>query len=214
MSGFDYVVFLVVGLAAITGFFRGFVEEVLALAAWCLALLAVHYGHAALTGALMAEVGSETGAGVLAFGILLAVPYFGTKLIARAMGNASRASMLGPIDRVLGFGFGAIKGFVIMVLAFSLLVFAYDVVWGAKGRPTWIRDARTYPFLNAASDELMSLVGKRRSDAVKSARTHAEDSALDAATGSDDTSAEADSHPTHTPTHRAHRHHVAADDGE
>ena len=102
MTGFDYIVFVVVGFAAVGGFFRGFVEEVLSLAAWCIALLAVHYGHAALTRFLTIEMGSETGAGVIAFFILLAVPYFGTKLAARQMGNASRGSVLGPIDRVLG----------------------------------------------------------------------------------------------------------------
>lgn len=203
MTGFDYIVFLIVGLCAISGFFRGFVEEVLSLAAWCVALLAVHYGHAALTGILMTWVHSETGAGVLAFGLLLAVPYFGTKLLARQLGNASRASTLGPIDRVLGFGFGAIKGFVIMVLAFSLLVFAYDVVWGPKGRPDWIKDGRTYPFLNAASDELMSLVAQRRSDAVNSARSHAEDAAIDAV--ANDTPSPTATRPTST--HGAHRHH-------
>lgn len=211
MTGFDYIVFFVVAFAAIAGFFRGFVEEVLSLAAWCLALLAVHYGHAALTGLLTGEIGSETGAGVIAFFILLAVPYFGTKLIARHMGNASRGSTLGPIDRVLGFGFGALKGFVIMVLAFSLVVFSYDVVWGAKGRPTWIKDGRTYPFLNAASDELMTMVANRRSEAVKSARTHAADAAVDAVTGDDSTS---DSQPVHTAPHRAHHHHPAGSDQE
>jgi membrane protein required for colicin V production len=209
MSGFDYIVFLVVGLAAIGGFFRGFVEEVLSLAAWCLALLAVHYGHTSLTGALIGTIGNETGAGVIAFGILLAVPYFGTKLVARQMGNASRSSMLGPIDRVLGFGFGAIKGFVIMVLAFSLLVFAYDVVWGPKGRPAWIKDGRTYPFLNAASDELMAMVGKRHSDAVKAARDPAEDAADEGMTGGDP-----DSRPTHAPAHRVHHHRPAGSDDE
>jgi len=193
MTGFDYIVFLIVGFCAISGFFRGFIEEVLALAAWCVALLAVHYGHALLTAVLEDYVHSETGAGVLAFGILLAVPYFGTKLLARQLGNASRSSSLGPIDRVLGFGFGAIKGFVIMVLAFSLLVFAYDVVWGPKGRPAWIKDGRTYPFLNAASDELMSLVGKRRSEAVKTTRGRAEDTAFDALTGSGGNGSDSDS---------------------
>jgi len=197
MSGFDYLVFLVVGLAAIMGFFRGFVEEVLALAAWCLALLAVHYGHELLADMLTPYVHNDTGAAVLAFAILLAVPYFGTKLLARAVGSASRSSMLGPIDRVLGFGFGALKGFVVMVLAFSLLVMCYDVVWGAKGRPLWIREARTYPFLNAASEELLSMVAARHSDAVS-------DSASD-------TSSEIE--PTHAPT-RHHHHHPATDDAE
>jgi membrane protein required for colicin V production len=196
MTGFDTIVFLIVGLAAIAGFFRGFVEEVLTLAAWCVALLAVHYGHAVLTILLMAYVPTETGAGVLAFVLLLVVPYFATTLLARQLGSASRSSALGPIDRVLGFGFGAIKGFVIIVLAFSLLVFAYDVVWGAKGRPAWIKDGRTYPFLNAASDELLSLVAQRRSDAIKSARDEATDAAVDAAVG--------DASPA--PVHHAHRH--------
>lgn len=196
MTGFDTIVFLIVGLAAIAGFFRGFVEEVLTLAAWCVALLAVHYGHAMLTILLMAYVPTETGAGVLAFVLLLVVPYFATTLLARQLGSASRSSALGPIDRVLGFGFGAIKGFVIIVLAFSLLVFAYDVVWGPKGRPAWIKDGRTYPFLNAASDELLSLVAQRRSDAIKSARDEATDAAIDAAAG--------DASPV--PVHHAHRH--------
>jgi membrane protein required for colicin V production len=201
MSGFDYVVFLVVGLAAIAGFFRGFVEEVLALAAWCVALLAVHYGHEPLTAILAERMSTETGAGVLAFAILLAVPYFGMKLLARHLGNASRGSMLGPIDRVLGFGFGAIKGFVIMVLAFSLLVLAYDVTWGAKGRPAWIRHARTYPFLNAASSELLSMVASRRSEAAAAESNNA----------SGDGTIEPEAPATHHATHRAHHHHPAAE---
>lgn len=183
MTGFDYIVFVVVALAAIAGFFRGFVEEVLALAAWCLALLAVHYFHALLTGVLTDYISSETGAGIIAFALLLAVPYFGTKWLAASLGRASRGSGLGPVDRVLGFGFGAIKGFVVMVLAFSLLVFAYDVVWGPKGRPAWIKDGRTYPFLNAASDELMSMISERRSAAIKAARDGATDAAVDAVAG-------------------------------
>ena len=41
MTGFDIVVLLVVGAAAAIGFSRGFVQEVLALAAWVIALGAI-----------------------------------------------------------------------------------------------------------------------------------------------------------------------------
>ncbi|MEO0033279.1 MAG: hypothetical protein RIS94_3037 [Pseudomonadota bacterium] len=169
MTGFDYVVFLVVAVCAVGGFFRGFVEEVLALAAWCIALLAVHYLHEPLTLWLEPHLSTETGAGILAFVLLMMGPYLVTRYIARQFGEASRNSVLGPIDRVLGFGFGAVKGFVVMVLAFSLVVFAYDVVWGVKGRPTWITLGRTYPFLNAASEELLTMIGDRREEAAKAA---------------------------------------------
>lgn len=170
MTGFDYVVLLIVAMGAIGGFFRGFVEEVLSLAAWCLALLAVHYFHAPFTALLVAYVDSETGAGVLAFFLLMALPYIATRFIARRMGSASRGSALGPIDRILGFGFGAVKSFVIVVLGFSIVVFGYDVVWGEDGRPQWISQSRTYPFLNASSEELLTLISERRKAAADSAR--------------------------------------------
>ncbi len=170
MTGFDYVVFLIVAVCAIGGFFRGFVEEVLALAAWCLSLFAVHYLHEPLTLWLEPHLTTETGAGVLAFVLLMLLPYLATRFVARSIGSASRSSVLGPIDRLLGFGFGAVKGFVLMVLAFSLMVFGYDVVWGVKGRPLWITEARTYPFLNAASDELMTMIADRRSEAAAAAK--------------------------------------------
>jgi membrane protein required for colicin V production len=168
MTGFDYVVFLIVAVGAIGGFFRGFVEEVLALAAWCIALFAIHYGHEPLTAALAPHLSNETGAGVLAFALLMIVPYAVGRFVARTLGDASRNSVLGPIDRMLGFGFGAVKGFVMIVLAFSLMVFGYDMAWGQNGRPTWISQARTYPFLNAASEELMTLIADRRAEALAS----------------------------------------------
>jgi membrane protein required for colicin V production len=175
MTGFDYVVFLIVAVCAVRGFFRGFVEEILALAAWCVAMFAVRYGHEPLTLTLAPYLKNETGAGVLAFVVLMLLPYFFTKFVASSIGNASRNSILGPIDRLLGFGFGAIKGFVIMVLGFSLLVFGYDVVWGVNGRPIWISAARTYPFLNASSEELMTMIADRREEAAKAADYPKED---------------------------------------
>lgn len=170
MTGFDYVVLLLVGLGAVGGFFRGFVEEVLSLAAWCLALLAVHYFHEPLTYHLASHLPTETGAGVLAFFLLLLAPYLLTRFIARRMGSASRGSAIGPIDRILGFGFGAVKGFIIVVLGYSIVVFGYDLVWGANGRPQWIVESRTYPFLNAASEELLTLISERREQAADQAR--------------------------------------------
>ena len=170
MTGFDIAVLLLVGLGAVTGFMRGFVQEVLALAAWIFALFAIHYMHTPLSAALVPFVGTGAGAApVLAFALLLLVPYAFVKLIANRLGSASRNSVLGPIDRVLGFGFGALKGMVIAVLAFSVLVLGFDVVWGVGGRPQWITQARSYPFVNAASEELVKMLAERRRAAAASA---------------------------------------------
>ncbi len=161
MTGFDIIVLLVVGIAAVGGFLRGFVQEVLSLAAWILAAFAIHYLHTALTAFLYHYVDTPSGAAVLAFALLLLIPYAAMKLIASRAGNASRNSVLGPIDRVLGFGFGTVKGVIIAVMAFSVVVLGYDTVWGPAGRPTWITTARTYDFIDASADKLVQLIEMR-----------------------------------------------------
>ncbi|HTN15726.1 MAG TPA: CvpA family protein [Sphingomonadaceae bacterium] len=162
MTGFDIIVLIIIGVAAVGGFLRGFVQEVLSLASWILALLAIHYLHTNLTTWLFDYVDTVSGAAVLAFAFLLLIPYAAMKLIAGRMGEASRNSILGPVDRVLGFGFGAVKGGIIVVMAFSVLVLGYDTMWGITGRPAWITQARTYPAVNAGADALVQMIDSRR----------------------------------------------------
>ncbi len=169
MTGFDIAVLLLVGVGAITGFLRGFVQEMLALLAWIFALFAIRFLHTPLSTALIPMVGTESGGAVLSFALLLLVPYAGIKLVANWLGAKSRNSLLGPIDRVLGFGFGAVKGLIIVVLAFSVLVLGYDTVWGVGGRPEWITQARSYRFINASSEALVTMIAARRNAAAQAA---------------------------------------------
>ena len=162
MTGFDIIVLIIVAVAAIGGFMRGLVQEVLSLAAWILAAFSVHYLHGPLTDFLRGYYDAEPATGILSFALLLLIPYAAMKLIAGNVGEASRDSILGPIDRVLGFGFGAVKGALIVVFAFSVLVLGFDTVWGFKGRPDWIAQARTYPAADAFSRELVSMIEMRR----------------------------------------------------
>ncbi|MEO0872597.1 MAG: CvpA family protein [Pseudomonadota bacterium] len=162
MTGFDIVVLIIVGIAAIGGFMRGLVQEVLSLAAWVLAAFSIYYLHTPMTTALREYYDAEPATPILAFVLLLLIPYAAMKVIAGNVGEASRDSILGPIDRVLGFGFGTVKGALIVVFAFSLLALGFDLVWGYKGRPDWITQARTYRATDAFSRQLVQLVAERR----------------------------------------------------
>ena len=162
MTGLDYIVLLIVGVAAAGGFMRGLVQEILSLAGWFLAIFAIRALHTPATELLSGYIGTGTSTAILAFVLLLFVPYFAMTLIARSVGSASRKSVLGPVDRVLGLGFGMIKGFLIVVLAFSMVVLGYDSVWGAQGRPTWITSARTYSLVDASSRSLVEMIAERR----------------------------------------------------
>ncbi len=164
MTGFDIIVLLVVAVAAVGGFTRGFVQEILSLAAWILAMFAIQQLHSPLQAFIEPRIGTPTTSAILAFALLLLIPYAAMKLIASLVGNKARESLLGPLDRVLGFGFGALKGALIVVIGFSLLVLGYDQVWGYQGRPAWIVTARTYPSINAGTEAMVGYVQERRAE--------------------------------------------------
>ncbi len=163
LTALDILVLLAVGGAAVLGLMRGFVTEVLSLFAWVAIVFAVKLFHVALTHALSGVVGTTTGAAVLAFAILAGVTYFGGRMVANAIGSRTRDSVLGPVDRALGFGFGAFKGLILASLAFLLVVLMTDTVRGGPThRPDWLTSARTYPLLNATSAGIADFVDRRR----------------------------------------------------
>ena len=71
--------------------------------------------------------------------------------------------MLGPVDRALGLGFGALKGLLAATVLFLAVNLADDTVFGGgSARPEWMRTARTYPLLNASGRAVVDWVQRRR----------------------------------------------------
>ncbi|MEZ0243461.1 MAG: CvpA family protein [Sphingomonas sp.] len=162
-TGLDIVVLLAIGGSAILGLVRGFVTEALALAAFVLIVVALKFLHSPLAEMLAGPVGTVQGAAVLSFAIIAGVTYFGGRLIANVVGASARDSFLGPVDRALGFGFGALKGLILVSLGFLLLVLVVDTVRGGPSkRPDWIKTSTTYPLLNWTSAGIADFVDRRR----------------------------------------------------
>ena len=71
--------------------------------------------------------------------------------------------MLGPFDRVLGGGFGMLKGLLAVTLFFLLANLATDLIYGPQAeRPEWMTSSRTYPLLNASGRAIVDWVETRR----------------------------------------------------
>jgi membrane protein required for colicin V production len=163
MTALDIIVLFLIGAGAIFGFTRGFVQEALSLIAWILVIAAVRILHGPVSGALADTVGTEAGAAVLAFLVIIVITYAFGRWLAKRIGEKSRKSALGPIDRVLGFGFGALKGLIGATLLFLLLVMLYETAFGGKAkRPEWMTGSRTYPLLNASGDALSTFIRERQ----------------------------------------------------
>ena len=84
-------------------------------------------------------------------------------MVATALGRRTRNSVLGPVDRALGFGFGALKGLILASLAFLPVLMLVDIKdGGPTGRPDWMVRSRTYPLLSATSASMADKNDRRR----------------------------------------------------
>ena len=163
LTGLDMLVLLLVGGGMVLGFLRGFVMEVLSLLAWVAAILALKFLHDPVTGALTDAVGTRAGAAVLAFALVFGITFIAGKLVARQIGGATKKSVVGPIDRVLGGGFGALKGLIGATLLYLAASLVYDTIYGrTAARPDWIAESRTYPLLHATGGAIVGFVERRR----------------------------------------------------
>lgn len=163
MTALDILVLLLVGWFSFRGLANGFVAEALSLIAWIVAIAAVKLFHAAVAEYLTIPVGTEAGASVLAFALVFGVTFLIIRAIGSKLGKVSKASALGVFDRILGGGFGALKGLIGASVIFLVASMLYDTVFGGKSaRPQWMIASKTYPLLNATSGALVNFIEERR----------------------------------------------------
>jgi membrane protein required for colicin V production len=165
MTALDVFVFLLLIGGAAIGFVRGFVHEVISLFAWIVAIAMLKLFHTQLWTGLQNSFDTSPASGaVIAFALLFIPSFLIVKLLARSIGGKTRRhAMLGPFDRVLGAGFGALKGLLGVTLFFLLANLATDMTYGPQAdRPDWMRNSRTYPLLNASGRAIVDFVEARR----------------------------------------------------
>jgi membrane protein required for colicin V production len=163
MTALDIIVILLVGAGVVQGWLKGFVGEVLSLAAWIVAIVFLRLLHAPVAQALTGPVGTSAGAAVLAFALVFGLVFLAGKFVARRVGGGVRRSVIGPVDRVLGAGFGALKGLIGATLLYLGANLVYDTFYGGGAdRPAWLAESRSYPLLYASGRAIIDFVDWRR----------------------------------------------------
>jgi membrane protein required for colicin V production len=119
MTTVDLVLLGIVGISLLVGLWRGFVEEVFALAVWAFAFLAAFQFSGLLAAELEPWVDMPSGRQGLAFAaVFLAVLAVGG-LLTWLVGQLVAKTGLSGTDRLLGGLFGAVRG-VLLVLALMI----------------------------------------------------------------------------------------------
>jgi membrane protein required for colicin V production len=148
MNVVDLVVLGIIAVSALLGLSRGFVREMLGLAAWVIAGLgAVRYGPG-LEPQAAKLIGDPEIAGVVAYAGVFLVLVIVLSLLSNLVGRAVRVSALGGLDRTLGLVFGLARGAAVMIFAFILgSLMLPPRMWTPP-----LTQARTLPLLRAGAD--------------------------------------------------------------
>ena len=169
LTALDVTVLLLIGLGGLAGLARGFVTEILSLFAWVAALFAVHFIYPFARPLAIRLTGTEAGGSILAFAGIFLIAFLIFRSVAQQLGSRTRNSVIGPLDRLLGLGFGLFKGLIGAAVIYLVLGFGYDVIDAGGPRPGWIESGRTKPLLELTSKTMVEFVEARahRGSAVK-----------------------------------------------
>ncbi|MBN9306498.1 MAG: hypothetical protein BGO82_20600 [Devosia sp. 67-54] len=185
-TGVDVGVAVLVLISAILATARGFTREILSLATWAgaAAIAAyMYFYHKDLAEKYIDNPLVATGVTVVGtFLVALIVLH----LLTMWIGDMVVDSRIGPLDRTLGFLFGAARGVLICIVA---AVFANFLL--APKLPDMVANAKSYPPLLSAGDWLITLlpddIEKQFTDFLQKRNQNPNDTGPNDTTTNDDT---------------------------
>lgn len=163
LTALDMIVLVLVGGGAVIGLMRGFTSEIVSLATWVVAIFALKFFYTPVAAFVAQWAGTGSAGAILAFALVFGVVFLAGKLVAASLGSQIRSSALSGFDRLLGLGFGALKGLVVATLGFLLVNLGHDTLFGGDSeRPQWITQSRSHVLLDAGSRAIVDFVEARR----------------------------------------------------
>lgn len=152
MNTIDIIILILVFLSAIIGFWRGITREVLGIASWLMAAVFTYFLHdlaEPLVGLVISNgFFKEIVSAVLVFVVFLVI----LTSITYSFSDAVKSSIVGGADKVLGFLFGTLRGFVLIsILAFGANRF---LMKNPENTPEALKTSRLLPL----SDRFITLM--------------------------------------------------------
>jgi membrane protein required for colicin V production len=150
----DIILLAVMLISGLLAMIRGFMREILSIAAWGIAALVTLYSYLRVLPIAKQYFSSDmVAAGVTVGGIFLLTLLI-VSIITVRISDMILDSRVGALDRTLGFLFGLGRGLIIVVVAF--LFFAWLVP--DRSQPEWVRGAKSKVVLQSTGQWLMSML--------------------------------------------------------
>ncbi len=145
------IVLLASGLLALA---RGFVSEVLSIAAWIVAALAAIWGYPHLQPFVSQYLQPDILANVVTAASIFVVALIISSAVSHRISAGVQRSSLGSVDRALGLAFGLARGALLVILAYLALIWVFP----PGNRPAWLEHARFRPWVEQGAAWVASLV--------------------------------------------------------
>ena len=153
-----------IGVAFLSGLlamYRGFTREVLSILSWVAALGALLYFvifHKPAAESLGKQFNVPVPVAQIVMGaIIFLIVLIIVHLITARISDTIQDSGVGMVDRVLGFMFGAVRGFVLVVIPFMF----YEAFFPDPANQfDWVRNARSLPYIKSAGNAFRTILVK------------------------------------------------------
>ena len=120
--GVDIFIAVVLIVSALLSFFRGFISEMLGIGSWVIASIVGFYAMPYLEPFVLNYVPKPLFANLLSLIVITVVTLIVLTLICSKIEKKVRKSALNRLDHFLGFIFGIVRGIVILVLIYFMMM--------------------------------------------------------------------------------------------
>jgi membrane protein required for colicin V production len=146
----DIILLTVMLVSGLLAMIRGFMREVLSIAAWALAAIATIYAYSRLLPTAKQYFNNDFVAAAAVIGGVFIVTLIVVSVITVRVSDVILDSRVGALDRTLGFLFGLGRGLLIVVVAFLF----FDWLVPTRSQPEWVRSAKSKVVLQSTGDWL------------------------------------------------------------
>lgn len=154
---FQWLDVILVAIMLISGslaMLRGLTREMLSIMSWALAAIAALFIYPLYRDNIRQIIQPD----ILADGVLITIVFVVVlilvSLITVRMSDRVLDSRVGALDRTLGFVFGLVRGLILVVIAYELLV----AIMPKESLPNWVTEARSLPVIESTGKAIISLL--------------------------------------------------------
>lgn len=161
MNIIDMIIVAVLSFFVILGIFRGLTRELASI----VGVVAGFYGALLFSPRIVKlfpdKISTSAYADILGFAVIFCGVFLAVHLVAMLIRFALGITMLGWVDRLLGAGFGAVKGTLVLGVVF------FVITRFVQPAPLFVKESILYGYVATATETMASVASNELPDTIK-----------------------------------------------